>query len=106
VINTFKHAFAGRAAGRLVVTYEVAETNWRLAVFNNGIGTPEGQLNLDRSTPGLGTIIVEALAKQLDARVEVARNPYNMARWCRSPTERQIAAGLPRPAPVDALSRN
>jgi hypothetical protein len=32
-------------------------------------------LKLDKPTPGLGTIIVEALAKQLDARVEVIRNP-------------------------------
>jgi PAS domain S-box-containing protein len=75
VINAFKHAFVGRAAGLLVVTYEAAETNWRFAVSDNGIGTLEGQLNLDKTTPGLGTIIVEALAKQLDARVEVARNP-------------------------------
>jgi|HubBroStandDraft_1064217.scaffolds.fasta_scaffold53032_4 two-component sensor histidine kinase len=76
MINTFKHAFVGdRAAGRLVVTYEAAEANWRLAVSDNGIGTPEGHLDLDKATPGLGTIIVEALAKQLDARVEVARNP-------------------------------
>jgi PAS domain S-box-containing protein len=76
MINTFKHAFVGdRAAGRLVVTYEAAETNWRLAVSDNGIGTPEGHLDSDKATPGLGTIIVEALAKQLDARVEVARNP-------------------------------
>ena len=35
---------------------------------------PEGQLNSDKPRPGLGTIIVAALAKQLDARVEVMRN--------------------------------
>ena len=75
VINAFKNAFVGRAAGRLVVTYEAAETNWRLSVSDNGIGTPEGHLDLDKATPGLGTIIVEALAKQLDARVEIARTP-------------------------------
>jgi chemotaxis protein methyltransferase CheR len=75
VINAFKHAFVGRATGLLVVTYEADETNWRFAVSDDGIGTPEGHLNLDKATPGLGAIIVEALAKQLDARVEVARNP-------------------------------
>ena len=32
-------------------------------------------MKLDKPTSGLGTIIVEALAKQLDARVEVVRNP-------------------------------
>jgi two-component sensor histidine kinase len=77
VINAFKHAFVGRAAGRLVVTYEAAETNWRFAVSDNGIGTPEGHVDLDKVTPGLGTIIVEALAKQLDARVQVARTPQD-----------------------------
>jgi PAS domain S-box-containing protein len=77
VINTFKHAFVGdRTAGFLVVGYEATETGWRLAVSDNGIGKPKGHLNLEKTTPGLGTIIVEALAKQLDARVEVVRNPH------------------------------
>jgi len=77
VINAFKHAFVGdRTAGFLVVTYEATETGWRLAVSDNGIGKPKGHLDLEKSTPGLGTIIVEALAKQLDARVEVVRNPH------------------------------
>ena len=72
VINAFKHAFVGdAAAGVLVIAYEMAGTSWRLAVSDNGIGPPEGQLNLDKSRPGLGTIIVETLAKRLDARVEV-----------------------------------
>ena len=76
VINAFKHAFVGdRTAGLLVVAYEATETSWRLAVSDNGIGTPEGHLDLDKATPGLGTIIVEALAKRLDARVEVVRKP-------------------------------
>jgi PAS domain S-box-containing protein len=75
VINAFKHAFvSGEAAGLVVVAYEAAETSWRLTVSDNGIGTPEGQLDSDKPRPGLGTIIVEALAKQLDARVEVMRS--------------------------------
>jgi two-component sensor histidine kinase len=65
-----------RTAGFLVVTYEATETGWRLAVSDNGIGKPKGHLDLEKTTPGLGTIIVEALAKQLDARVEVVRNPH------------------------------
>ncbi len=74
VINAFKHAFVGdRAVRLLVVAYEAAETSWRLAVSDNGIGIPEG--HLDKTTPRLGMIIVEALAKQLDARVEVVSDP-------------------------------
>ncbi len=46
VINAFKHAFVGdEAAGVLVVAYEAAEMSWRLTVSDNGIGTPEGQLD-------------------------------------------------------------
>jgi two-component sensor histidine kinase len=74
VINAFRHAFVGdQAAGLIVVAYEAAETSWRLTVSDNGIGTPEGQSASDKPRPGLGTIIVAALAKQLDARVEVMR---------------------------------
>jgi len=77
VINAFKHAFVGeRAAGLLVVTYEAAETSWRLAVSDNRVAITEGHLNLHETTHGLGMIIVEALAKQLDAHVEVVRNPH------------------------------
>jgi PAS domain S-box-containing protein len=76
VINAFKHAFIGeRAASLLIVAYEATGTNWRLTVSDNGIGIPEGHSELDKPTSGLGTIIVEALAKQFDARVEVVRNP-------------------------------
>jgi chemotaxis protein methyltransferase CheR len=74
VTNAFKHAFAGdAAAGRVVVAYEAAEASWRLVVSDNGVGASEGQLDSDKPRPGLGTIIVAALAKQLDARVDVMR---------------------------------
>jgi two-component sensor histidine kinase len=76
VINAFKHAFVDdRTAGLIVVAYEATGTSWRLAVSDNGIGTPEDHLKLDKLSSGLGTIIVEALAKKLDARVEIRRNP-------------------------------
>jgi two-component sensor histidine kinase len=72
VINAFKHAFVGDAAAAvLVIAYEAAETSWRLTVSDNGIGMPGNRLDSDKPRPGLGTIIVTALAKQLDARLEV-----------------------------------
>jgi PAS domain S-box-containing protein len=75
VINAFKHAFVGeRAAGQLVVAYEAADTGWRLAVSDNGVGTPQAHLDAARTTSGLGTIIVEALARQLGARVDTVTN--------------------------------
>ncbi|WP_265519603.1 sensor histidine kinase [Nitratireductor luteus] len=71
VINALKHAFvADTAAGLIVVTYEVTESGWRLTVSDNGIGKSEG--TTDKASPGLGTGIVEALAKQLEGRVNIS----------------------------------
>jgi two-component sensor histidine kinase len=43
--------------------------NWTLSVADNGIGMPT---DAAEAKAGLGTSIVEALAKQLDAKVQVA----------------------------------
>ena len=53
VINAFKHAFVDdEGAGLVVVAYEAVETSWRLTVSDNGIGTPEGQLDSDKPRAG------------------------------------------------------
>jgi chemotaxis protein methyltransferase CheR len=71
VINALKHAFpADRAAGLIVVSYEVEGANWRLSVSDDGVGRSEACL--DGAAPGLGTSIVQALARQLDGRVEIS----------------------------------
>ena len=101
--NAFKHAFVGnQAAGALVVAYQAAKTSWRLTVSDNRIGIPEGQYP-NKPRPGLGTIIIEALAKQLDARVGVPE--ADAARRCRSLTERQIAPGFCTPTPKGRTCR-
>ena len=75
VINAIKHAFPGdRTDSIVVVAYDLAAPNWRLSVSDNGIGKPEGEL--DRTIPGLGTIIIEALAKQLAARTEIVTSTH------------------------------
>ena len=73
VINALKHAFPGGRRGRIQVAYQAQGPNWTLSVSDNGIGMPKGARS---AVPGLGTSIVEALAKQLDSRVAVANaNP-------------------------------
>ena len=69
VINALKHAFAhDEPNGRILVAYQAVGEAWRLSVSDSGGGkTPE---IVAGSKPGLGTSIVEALANQLDARVE------------------------------------
>ena len=74
VINALKHAFPNdRSDGAVIVAYDLAAPDWRLTVSDNGIGGPRG--HLDMTKPGLGTTIIEALAKQLDAQVEVLTDP-------------------------------
>ena len=78
VINALKHAFTDRAAsGRILVSYEVSNKDWSLTVSDNGVGVAEGATT--KATAGLGTSIVQALAKQLDGRVEITRSaPHGM----------------------------
>ncbi len=68
VINSLKHAFPGGRKGRITVSYQAHGPNWTLAVADNGVGMPRDAAS---ATPGLGTSIVEALARQLHARVQV-----------------------------------
>jgi two-component sensor histidine kinase len=70
VINSLKHAFnAETKEGRITVSYEVSGTDWKLSVADNGIGKPDGVFAQPRS--GLGTGIVNALAKQLDSKLKL-----------------------------------
>ena len=70
VINALKHAFPSGRAGQILVGYAVDGANWRLSVADNGVGLQHGRDN--RIHIGLGTTIVEALAHQLKASVEIA----------------------------------
>ena len=69
MINALKHAFrADEKDGRIVVSYEVTGEDWKLSIGDNGMGKPSGS---DSPKAGLGTSIVNALANQLDASVDV-----------------------------------
>jgi two-component sensor histidine kinase len=72
VINALKHAFPPGRQGEILVQYEANEDDWRLSVSDNGIGRQDLHV---RAHPGLGTSIVEALARQLYASVEVSSGP-------------------------------
>ncbi|MBY0520133.1 MAG: PAS domain-containing protein [Sphingomonas sp.] len=69
VINALKHAFPDpTATGLIVVEYWSRPSGWRLSVADNGVGMPGDEA---RRKPGLGTGIVEALSRQLDATVTI-----------------------------------
>jgi two-component sensor histidine kinase len=95
MINALKHAFVDdKPDGQIAVRYDVSEPNWRLTVSDNGIGRQAGELHV--TTPGLGTSIIEALAKQLDARVEISMEPRG--------TSVRITHGImPAPPAIAAL---
>jgi len=67
VINALKHAFPDNRAGRIIVGYLADGPEWRLSVRDDGVGTPSSVVS---AKSGLGSEIVQALAKRLDATVE------------------------------------
>jgi len=69
VINALKHAFPEHRRGKILVDYLSNGPNWTLSVEDDGVGMPVA--SLPPAKPGLGTSIVEALARQLGAKVQV-----------------------------------
>lgn len=69
VINSIKHAFPDQVSGgKILVSFADEGGAWLLSVSDNGAGMP---VSSERGKPGLGTGLVEALSKQLDATVTV-----------------------------------
>lgn len=76
VINAIKYAFpTARVGARILVTFEMDEADWKLSVSDNGCGR-----SITATTPssGLGAVIVEALAKQLQARIDEVSSPNGL----------------------------
>jgi two-component sensor histidine kinase len=74
VMNALKHAFPHeKAEGQIIVAYDVAGTDWKLSVSDNGMGKPRGVFARGKS--GLGTGIVKALSHQLEAQVATEAGP-------------------------------
>jgi two-component system, sensor histidine kinase PdtaS len=71
VINALKHAFPRDQVGKISVDYQSHGADWTLSVGDDGVGFPRNGVE---AKPGLGTSIVRALARQLDAQVVVTDN--------------------------------
>lgn len=70
VINALKHAFTDAArAGSIDVDYASRGDGFTLTVADDGVGITAGE---GQGKPGLGTGIVDALARQLGATVETS----------------------------------
>ena len=76
VINAIKYAFPTEKPGdHVLVTYESDGDAWKLMVADNGVGKSP----IPGATPsGLGSVIVQALVKQLGARMEIVNSDQGM----------------------------
>ncbi|MCR2835087.1 sensor histidine kinase [Parerythrobacter lacustris] len=68
VINSLKHAYPDEAKGTIRIGYHATDDGWILSVADDGVGIEGAH---ESGKPGLGTGIVNALAKQLKATVAV-----------------------------------
>ena len=75
VINSIKYAFPdARPDARVTVSYASEGEDWTLTVADNGVGlSPKA---VAPAVGGLGTAIVEALVKQLDAKADIRPQPH------------------------------
>jgi len=69
VINALKHAFPDNRTGKIEVGYNSVGPDWTLSVRDDGIGMPK---DAENARPGLGTGIIQALARQQDASIQIA----------------------------------
>ena len=77
VINALKHAFPqDTKPGLVTIMYDVAGTDWKLSVTDDGIGRPDG--TFAQAKTGLGTTIVKAPAQQ-----PVPRSRFRAGSWER-----------------------
>jgi len=78
VMNALKHAFPdAKPDAAIVVSYKVAGPDWKLTISDNGIGKPD--VSAGDTKPGLGTGLVKALTRQLDAVVDIESGPRGTA---------------------------
>lgn len=72
VINALKYAFPDGRPGKITLSYASSASGWRLCVADDGVG-----MRGDRPlvSTGLGTVIVDAIARKLKATVLVEGGP-------------------------------
>jgi two-component sensor histidine kinase len=63
--------------GEVIVTYNVAGSDWKLTVSDNGTGMSTDATVTRKG--GLGTSLVRALAQHLNAQIETASGPHSVS---------------------------
>lgn len=75
VINSLKHAFPDQE-GEVSISYESKADDWKLTISDDGVGYSEA---MDAGAEGLGTSIIESLAKQLNAHISRESSKHGTA---------------------------
>jgi two-component sensor histidine kinase len=107
VVNALKHAFPDGRPGKITISHNFRGPNWVLCVRDNGVGMP---ITAPVRT-GLGTSIVHALARQLEARAEIIplhpgtmvsiqHNQASLATDTPEPTARPLGTIFPAPSTI------
>ncbi|PZN96453.1 MAG: histidine kinase [Alphaproteobacteria bacterium] len=99
VINALKHAFPDHQHGEIQVDYETGATGWKLTITDDGVGMPG---DTTQAKAGLGTTIVNALAKQLHATVQVASAGLGTSVTIKQ-TKPSLVDGSPQEPEVQAV---
>ncbi|MGE3775240.1 MAG: sensor histidine kinase, partial [Gammaproteobacteria bacterium] len=73
VTNAYKHAFAGRSAGRIDVELARHDDGARLSVVDDGVGLPEGLA--PGRTRSLGFQLIPMLVDQMSAQLRIGDGP-------------------------------
>jgi two-component sensor histidine kinase len=106
VMNALKHAFPNpNPDAAIVVSYKVAEKDWKLTISDNGVGKPD--VKASQGKAGLGTSLIQALARQLDATVDVKSDLHGTAVSMTHATFKAIPpqAMTKSFVPVEAISK-
>ena len=99
IMNALKYAFPEpRRSGRVQITFEKAESDWKLTVADNGVG--RGAEKAPAST-GLGTALIGALAKQLEAQISESSTAKGVT---VEVTRATFASRLPAHGPAEAAA--
>ncbi len=71
ITNAFKHAFSGDDGAILIILRETGDGRCSVTVADDGVGMPPDEERAAGTT--LGLVLIEALVRQLGARMEILR---------------------------------
>ena len=92
VVNAVKHAFAGKASGRVAISLRQTDVGlWRCSVEDDGVGFAAAVAG----KAGLGRSLVTAMARQLGGRAIWEDRVCGSAVHLLIPLERAIADTSP-----------